>query len=239
MASVNLPDGDRNPTRHDLKMVLFDCDGVLVNSEPISLSTLVEVLSHFNAPLTLHEVADRFTGRSSAAPIEHIREVTGRDVREEFKPVFYRRLFERYETELEKIDDIESVLQALRDQSLDYCISSSSSVERLKTTMRVTGLGSWFGERIYSADFVENGKPAPDLFLFAADKMGFAPQNCLVMEDSVAGVKAAVAAGMPCWGFVGGGHYADDRDGAAARLKAAGANGVFYHMADISKALRD
>ncbi|MEQ5777362.1 HAD family hydrolase [Thalassospira sp. NFXS8] len=220
-----------------IKAVLFDCDGVLVNSEPISLSTLVDVLAHFGAPLSGEEVARRFTGRSSAAPIEHIHIETGRDVSAEFKPYFYDRLFVRYETELHKITDIDNVLAALKKRGIPFCISSSSSVQRLETTMRITGLGHWFGSRIYSADFVQNGKPAPDLFLHAANDMGFDPAGCLVIEDSVAGVQAAIAAGMTCWGFVGGGHYEGTRDVATQRLIEAGAHQVFENMADIAVAI--
>lgn len=218
-------------------VVLFDCDGVLVNSEPISLATLVDVLTHFGAPLDLAEVSARFTGRSSSAPIDHIRAETGKDVSDQFKPFFYDRLFARYDTELFSTDHIEAVLAALQKRQTAFCISSSSSVERLEKTMTVTGLGSWFESRIYSADFVRNGKPAPDLFLHAAGDMGFAPDQAIVIEDSVAGVTAAVAAGMKCIGYVGGGHYADDRSRAARRLYDAGADIVLSDMATFADAL--
>ncbi|MDG4718022.1 MULTISPECIES: HAD-IA family hydrolase [Thalassospira] len=214
----------------DCQIVLFDCDGVLVDSEPISLATLVDVLDHFGAPLTFKEVADKFTGRSSSAPIDHIRVETGRDIKTEFKPFFYEKLFARYDIELRKIGDIDAVLEALRSRKIAFCISSSSSVERLEKTMTVTGLGQWFDDRIYSADFVRNGKPAPDLFLHACADMGFAPKSTIVIEDSVAGVTAAVAAGMKCIGFVGGGHYDGQHSEAANRLYDAGADIVIDDM---------
>lgn len=219
---------------NDCAIVLFDCDGVLVDSEPISLATLVDVLDHFGAPLSLQEVSDRFTGRSSSAPIDHIRAQTGQDVRAPFKPFFYQKLFARYDMELRKIPGIDAVLKALSDNRTAFCISSSSSVERLEKTMLVTGLGPWFGERIYSADFVKNGKPAPDLFLHAAADMGFSPKKTVVIEDSVAGVTAAVAAGMKCVGFVGGGHYDRDRAKASERLYNAGADVVIDDMNDLA-----
>jgi HAD superfamily hydrolase (TIGR01509 family) len=221
------------------RVVLFDCDGVLVNSEPISLATLVDVLDHFNAPLSLHEVSDQFTGRSSSAPIDHIKTQTGRDVSAEFKPYYYKLLFDRYDRDLTKIDGIETVLAALRGRDLAFCISSSSSVERLEKTMQVTGLGPWFEGRVYSADFVKNGKPAPDLFLYAADGMGYAPHEAIVIEDSVAGVTAACAAGMKCIGFVGGGHYADAPQAASKRLYDAGADVVIQDMAVLAQAVSD
>ncbi len=242
MAPGNVQDSARNLMLASIMIgkdvVLFDCDGVLVDSEPISLATLVDVLDHYGAPLDLAEVAARFTGRSSAAPIEHIRSETGRDITAEFKPFFYERLFARYDVELQKTNDIEGVLTALRSRNIAFCISSSSSVQRLERTMAVTGLGPWFGTDIYSADFVQNGKPAPDLFLYAADKMGFRPEQAIVIEDSVAGVKAAVAAAMSCIGYVGGGHYADDRKTAAAHLYEAGADVVFDNMRDIEALIR-
>ncbi|QPO12884.1 HAD family phosphatase [Thalassospira sp. A40-3] len=219
------------------RVVLFDCDGVLVNSEPISLATLVDVLDHFNAPLSLRDVSDRFTGRSSSAPIEYIKTQTGRDVSAEFKPYYYKMLFDRYDRDLTKIDGIETVLTVLQARDIAFCISSSSSVERLEKTMQVTGLGPWFDGRVYSADFVENGKPAPDLFLHAANAMGYAPGDAIVIEDSVAGVTAARAAGMKCIGFVGGGHYADDPQTASQRLYDAGADIVIKDMAILAQAI--
>ncbi|WP_336233527.1 HAD family hydrolase [Thalassospira sp. CH_XMU1458] len=219
------------------RVVLFDCDGVLVNSEPISLATLVDVLDHFNAPLSLRDVSDRFTGRSSSAPIEYIKTQTGCDVSAEFKPYYYKMLFDRYDRDLTKIEGIETVLTVLQARDIAFCISSSSSVERLEKTMQVTGLGPWFDGRVYSADFVENGKPAPDLFLHAADAMGYVPGDAIVIEDSVAGVTAARAAGMKCIGFVGGGHYADDPQTASQRLYDAGADIVISDMAILAQAL--
>ncbi len=237
MAPGNVQDNARTQTLAPIMtgkgVVLFDCDGVLVDSEPISLATLVDVLDHYGAPLSLAEVAARFSGRSSTAPIEHIRLETGRDIALEFKPFFYERLFARYDVELRKTDAINTVLAALKKRKIAFCISSSSSVQRLERTMKVTGLGHWFGTDIYSADFVLNGKPAPDLFLYAADKMGFRPDQAIVIEDSIAGVKAAVAAGMTCIGYVGGGHYAGQREDASTRLYEAGADIVFDDMRDI------
>ncbi|MCC9623892.1 HAD family phosphatase [Thalassospira sp. MA62] len=224
----------------DCDMVLFDCDGVLVDSEPISLATLVDVLAHFGAPLSFAEVARQFTGRSSAAPIDYIRTQTGQDVTDQFKPLFYSRLFDRYERELTKTDGIDDVLSALKARGFGFCISSSSSIERLEKTMSETALGHWFDGAIYSADFVKNGKPAPDLFLYAAEKMGQgADRNdrVIVIEDSVAGVTAAVAAGMKCVGYVGGGHYASDRKTATRNLYDVGADIVIDDMAHLSSAL--
>lgn len=219
------------------QVVLFDCDGVLVDSEPISLATLTDVLAHFDAPLGLRDVADRFTGRSSNAPIDYIKTRTGRDVSADFKPFYYDMLFARYDRDLTKIDQIELVLDALKAREIGFCISSSSSVERLEKTMQVTGLGSWFAGRIYSADFVKNGKPAPDLFLHAVEGMGHIPAHAVVIEDSVAGVTAARAAGMKCVGFVGGGHYAQDRKTASKRLYDAGADIVIEDMATLAGAV--
>ena len=146
-------------------------------------------------------------------------------------------LFDRYDRDLTKIDGIETVLTVLQARDIAFCISSSSSVERLEKTMQVTGLGPWFAGRVYSADFVENGKPAPDLFLHAANAMGYAPSDAIVIEDSVAGVTAARAAGMKCIGFVGGGHYADDPQTASQRLYEAGADIVIKDMAILAQAI--
>lgn len=114
--------------------------------------------------------------------------------------------------------------------AIPVCVASSSDIDRVSLSLDVTGLRAHFGDRIYTAQMVARGKPAPDLFLYAADKMGAQPARTLVIEDSVSGVQAAKAAGMTVWGFVGGSHYRA-RDGRAI-LSAAGADRLFAHMSD-------
>ncbi len=124
-------------------------------------------------------------------------------------------------------DGVGSVLEGLK---IPHCVASSSTLDRVSLSLSLTGLARHFGDRLYTAQMVDRGKPAPDLFLYAARRMQADPVSTLVIEDSVSGVRAAKAAGMTVWGFVGGSHYRS-RDGRAS-LHDAGADRVFARMAD-------
>jgi HAD superfamily hydrolase (TIGR01509 family) len=124
-----------------------------------------------------------------------------------------------------------SVAAAVKRLPVRYCLASSSERERVLFSLEVTGLADLFGDRLFTSQMVTRGKPAPDLFLLAATRMGAAPARTLVIEDSVSGVTAGKAAGMTVWGFVGGSHYAH-RDG-RRQLEEAGADRVFDRMADL------
>jgi HAD superfamily hydrolase (TIGR01509 family) len=134
---------------------------------------------------------------------------------------------ETFRSALCPIDGIGSVLEGLK---IPHCVASSSTLDRVSLSLSLTGLAGHFGDRLYTAQMVDRGKPAPDLFLYAARRMQADPARTLVIEDSVSGVRAAKAAGMTVWGFVGGSHYRA-RDGAAS-LRDAGADRVFARMAD-------
>src|SRR5262249_31361307 len=137
------------------------------------------------------------------------------------------RVRETFRAALCPIEGIETVLEGLR---VSYCVASSSALDRVALSLSLTGLARHFGDRLYTAQMVDRGKPAPDLFLYAAERMRCDPARTLVIEDSVSGVRAAKAANMTVWGFVGGSHYRS-RDGAVG-LHEAGADRVFSRMAD-------
>jgi HAD superfamily hydrolase (TIGR01509 family) len=139
-------------------------------------------------------------------------------------------VLETFAGSLQPIPGIGAVVSGLR---APFCVASSSDIDRVSLSLDVTGLAPHFGGRLYTAQMVRNGKPAPDLFLYAAEKMRADPARALVIEDSVSGVQAAKAAGMTVWGFVGGSHYRT-RDGQAI-LTAAGADRVFAQMTDFWK----
>jgi HAD superfamily hydrolase (TIGR01509 family) len=187
-------------------LVIFDCDGVLVDSEPIALSVLAEMLERQGLKLDGAAVSDRFLGRSLGAVTAIVREEFDIRLPDDFAAIMRRRLFERYDTELCAIDGIRLVLDALDEAGVAVCVASSSLPERIEKSLSVTGLLSRFAPRIFSASMVKAGKPAPDLFLHAARQLGFAPAHCLVIEDSPAGIEAAKAAGMRVFAFGGGGH---------------------------------
>lgn len=193
------------PSPRDL-LVVFDCDGVLVDSEPIALSVLAEMLYLQGVAMADEDIADRFLGRSLRTVTEVVSREFGVGLPEDFPALLRRRLFERYETELRPMPGIERVLDALDTRHVRYCVASSSLPERIDKSLKVTGLIERFVPHIFSASMVPSGKPAPDLFLHAARNMQVHPSDCLVIEDSPAGIAAAKAAGMRVFAFGGGGH---------------------------------
>jgi HAD superfamily hydrolase (TIGR01509 family) len=211
-------------------LVIFDCDGVLVDSELLSCQCLSDELSEFGISLTLAQALELFLGRSTSAVTRHYREF-GQMVPVDFPLRLKSRVLTAFERALQPIPDVETVLSGL---CAPYCVASSSDLDRVALSLKLTGLAPYFGDRIYTAQMVAHGKPAPDLFLYAAEKMGVQPPRTLVIEDSVSGVQAASAAGMMVWGFVGGSHYGG-RDGRAI-LSAAGADRVFARMSDFWEA---
>ncbi|WP_314946430.1 HAD family hydrolase [Bradyrhizobium cosmicum] len=213
-----------DPGKFDL--VIFDCDGVLVDSELLSCRCLSEVLAEFGFELCVEQALELFLGRSSAA-IGHYYRERGQVLPDRLLPHLKARVLETFAGALQPIPGIGSVLSALNSP---HCVASSSDIDRVSLSLDVTGLSSHFEDRLYTAQMVKHGKPAPDLFLYAAEKMRADPSCTLVIEDSVSGVQAAKAAGMIVWGFVGGSHYRA-RDGQAI-LSAAGADRVFARMSD-------
>ena len=184
-------------SRFDL--VIFDCDGVLVDSERLAVRTEAEILSDLGWPLSEAEIIERFVGRSAAYMHQEIERHLGRrvDWDSEFESR-YRDVFER------ELVPVPGVIEALAQITTPVCVASSGSQERMRFTLGKTGLFDRFEGRIFSVDEVAQGKPAPDIFLFAAERMGVSPDRCAVIEDSVSGVTAGLAAGMAVFAFVGG-----------------------------------
>jgi len=182
-------------------LVIFDCDGVLVDSEVLAVEVDRRILAEFGLHLTTEEVVERFMGKSAAALTAALEEHLGHqlppDWDEQYKPWF----FDAFESSLQQVDGIES---ALAEISIMTCVASSGSHEKLRTTLGLTNLHTRFDGRIFSASEVTHGKPAPDLFLYAAAQMGVPATRCVVIEDSKYGVRAARAAGMVAFGYAGG-----------------------------------
>jgi len=207
-------------------LVIFDCDGVLVDSEVLSCRCLSEALASYGIELGLDQALDLFLGRSTTAVFEHYQAL-GQAIPEQFSGELRAGVRAAFLSALRPIDGVGVILEGLQ---IPHCVASSSDIERVSFSLALTGLAPHFGERLYTSQMVERGKPAPDLFLFASERMRAEPRRTLVIEDSVSGVQAAKAAGMTAWGFVGGSHYRS-RDG-QAMLLAAGADRVFARMAD-------
>ncbi|WEK51433.1 MAG: HAD family hydrolase [Candidatus Kaistia colombiensis] len=210
------------------ELVVFDMDGVLVDSEILACGCLREALGRHGVALELEEVFDHFLGRSFSAVEDDFRRRTGAPLPTGFATELNALLVARYQTALRVMPDAKRLLRGLR---APCCVASSSSLERIRLSLGLTALAPFFGANIFNTSMVARGKPAPDLFLFAAERMGARPDRTLVIEDSVSGVLAGKAAGMTVWGFVGGGHYTG-RD-ASGMLANAGADRIVERMADL------
>jgi HAD superfamily hydrolase (TIGR01509 family) len=186
--------------RYDL--VIFDNDGVLVDSEPISNRLLAGYLTELGHPTSYEDSLRDYMGAAMHRVHDLVLERTGRKLPEDFDDVFHRRVFAAFAEDLEVVPGVVGLLEKLAVDGVPYCVASSGSHERIRVGHRKTGLDRWFeDERIFSSQDVGRGKPAPDLFLYAAERMGVAPERCVVVEDSPLGVRAAVAAGMDVYGF--------------------------------------
>ena len=207
-------------------LIIFDCDGVLVDSEVLSCRCLSEALAGCGISVGVDQALDLFLGRSMSAVLAHYAGL-GQLVPEQFPAELKARVREAFLFGLCPIEGVGSVLEGLQ---IPHCVASSSDLDRVSFSLSLTGLAPHFDGRLYTSQMVERGKPAPDLFLYAAERMLADPCRTLVIEDSVSGVSAGKAAGMTVWGFVGGSHY-QSRDG-RANLHDAGADRVFGRMAD-------
>jgi HAD superfamily hydrolase (TIGR01509 family) len=206
-------------------LVIFDCDGVLVNTERLTVGVEARVLTELGWPHTAEEVVARWMGRSSAAQLADLEDRLGAASTRTFDERTTAELLETFERELTAVEGIVVLLDHLEAAGVPTCVASSGTHDRMRRTLGITGLYDRFASRIYSATEVEHGKPAPDLFLHAAGRMDAEPSACVVVEDSVYGVRAGVAAGMTVYGFAGGLTPADE-------LASAGAV-TFQAMADL------
>jgi len=184
-------------------LLIFDCDGVLVDSELMANAALAELISELGHPMTTQQAIDTFTGRSLRDVLATAETLLCRPIPTDLGAQAGRRLLGRFRRELKAVAGMREAIAAL-----DYprCVASSSTRERIALSLDVTGLTPLFGANVFSADQVAHGKPAPDLYLAAAQAMGAAPAHCIVIEDSPLGIQAAMAAGMQAIGFTGASH---------------------------------
>jgi HAD superfamily hydrolase (TIGR01509 family) len=184
-----------------IELVIFDCDGVLVDTEPIACRVTAQVLTGLGWPLSEADVIERFVGRSRASIGVDMQAHLGEQRFIEADRQIQQLYWEAVDAELAPIDGIVDVLAEL---TLSRCVASSGTQDKMRKTLGRTGLYPFFEGRIFSATEVEHGKPAPDLFLHAAKQLGVRPERCVVVEDSRPGVQAARAAGMRSFGYAGG-----------------------------------
>jgi HAD superfamily hydrolase (TIGR01509 family) len=198
------------------QLVIFDCDGVLVDSEPVANRMLAQMLRELGLDLTQEQIFEQFVGYSMAHVLRVIESLLGRAPPETFLHDLQARTFEAFRCELRAMPGIEEALDALDQRGVPFCVASSGDHEKMRTTLGITSLWSRFAGRIFSVTQVARGKPAPDVYLFAARQLGAEPAACVVVEDTPPGVQAGVAAGMTVFGFCA--HTPEQK------LKAAGAH---------------
>lgn len=191
-------------------LVIFDCDGVLVDSEKISARILTSALDDLGLSIDMGYFQQNFVGRSFPTVAASIRQTFKIDLPSNFEATYRSRLLEAFTAELAPTKGIKEVLEALQVRK---CVATSSSPARSRHSLTLTGLWDHFDGKVFTASEVEHGKPAPDLFLYAASKMNLRPDRCLVIEDSLPGIEAGLAAGMHVLRYVGGSHLAkSDRE---------------------------
>lgn len=194
------------------ELVIFDCDGVLVDTENVGNHHLVKMLGESGFQTTFEEIRKAYTGMPMRAVKEKV-EAQGYFLGDDFVDRWYRAIPVIFE-HVEPIAHIEEVIAAVKNAGLTYCVASSANVEKMHITLGKTGLIGHFEDVLYSASMVARGKPFPDLFLHAAKEMGYEANQAVVIEDSVAGTKAGVAAGMRVFSYCGDEH--SDREGLIA-----------------------
>ncbi len=212
-------------------LLIFDCDGTLVDSELIALEVLSDMMGEHGRPMDVAACLDAFMGKHADDILREIERRIGRALPPGEGGRMRERMLARMRAELQPVPGAAAVLAALEGPR---CVASSSDPARLALCLELTGLAPFFGTHVFSATQVAHGKPAPDLFLLAARTMGFDPAACVVIEDSVAGVQAGVRAGMAVIGFTGASHAGADH---AAALEAAGAGLVVARMAALPEAI--
>lgn len=206
-------------------LVIFDCDGVLVDTEPLANAVFAAALNEIGLPVTYEEVCRDFIGLSLPRCLELVERRRGEPLPAGFVEELQRRTFDAFRRELQAIPGIREALDRI---SMPLCVASSGDHEKMRLTLGLAGLLPRFEGRMFSAMDVERGKPHPDLFLRAANEMGAAPERCAVVEDSLPGVRAAVAAGMTVFGYAA--------RASAEQLEGAGAT-IFTEMAGLPELL--
>jgi len=210
--------------------VIFDCDGVLVDTEHVANQLLSRLVTEAGAPLSYEQCRKRFLGKSMKTVQAEVEELAGRSLPEDWHQMVRDESIKLFAAGIEAVPHVKGQIERLRDDGMPYCVASSGQMEKMHATLGSSGLLHLVEDVLFNADMVARGKPAPDLFLHAADEMGHAPETCVVIEDSRPGVEAGVAAGMQVLG------YAGDPLTDAVVLEAAGAT-VFEDMRQLPKIL--
>jgi len=209
------------------KLIIFDCDGVLVDSEPLSNRVIAGIMTEIGISMTTEEAIQQFAGGSLQRVNDFVISRTGAELPGGLEDVYRERSYALFQKELQPIPGIEKALQTIDFQR---CVASNGPLHKMKLNLKLTGLSSYFGDDLFSAYEIGFWKPDPKLFLHAAEKMGYPPDKCVVIEDSLHGIHAAKSAGMRVLGFSNSeyGH----------KLEAEGVP-TFHSMDELSEILKD
>ena len=208
--------------------LIFDFDGVIADSEAIANTVLAEIVTGLGHPTTLDQSLTRYAGSRWDEVIAEIEVAIGKPLPSDFSGQLKLATLDRFRTDLKEVSGATNFIR--RFSHIPRCIASSSSIDRLQLCLSVLELEAEFGNHVFSADMVARGKPYPDIFLFAAAKLGVSPNECLVIEDSAGGIRAAVAAGMTAIGLCAASHL---REGHDAKLRDAGAVHLAQSWSDV------
>lgn len=211
-------------------LIIFDCDGVLIDSEIVAARLEAEAATALGLPITAEEICRRFAGTTTREVWQTLERELGRPLPEGFFEAHLEHVRDVFSRDLEPIRGARAALERVAAAAIPFCVASSTRLPSLLTNLATAGLADLVDGRVYSASQVKRAKPAPDVFMFAASQMGADPADCLVIEDSVAGVTAARRAGMRVAGFLGGSHVTEGHD---ERLNAAGAMVLFRRMEEL------
>jgi HAD superfamily hydrolase (TIGR01509 family) len=209
------------------RLLIFDCDGVLINSQVIQCRIDAAVLAQLGYPTTAEELGRKFIGVATKDMEAYVERAIGQTLPANFEEERDRLVDAAYRLELQAMA---GVREAILKIGIPSCVASNAQTKRVCEVLELTGLLPIFAPNVFGADLVARPKPAPDLFLFAANSMEVEPAECLVIEDSAAGVRAAVSAGMPVVGYHGGSHCFDGYEG---DLRVAGALMSFREMFEL------
>jgi HAD superfamily hydrolase (TIGR01509 family) len=215
------------------RAIIFDFDGVLADSEVLSNTVIAEIVTELGVPTTVDDAYRTFMGKRLSEVIEAIEAVTGRKLPPDFTDAYQLRTFDAFRARLTPVGGAREFLETWHE--VPRCIASSSSPERLALSLEVLNMTPLFEGRVFSASNVARGKPHPDIFLHAAEQLGIAPRDCIVIEDSVGGVIAGRAAGATVIGLTAAGHI---QPGFDVKLREAGADHVVASFAELDRVIR-
>jgi HAD superfamily hydrolase (TIGR01509 family) len=181
-----------------IKCIIFDCDGVLVDSEEIGNKVLLSMTKEFGLGMTMKEAIMNFSGRSLKDCFQQIENRINQKLPTDFEKEYRKQSSEAFKTELKPVKGVKQFIDSL---SISYCVASSGPVEKIKSNLTITGLADNFGQNIFSSYQINSWKPDPEIFLFASKEMGYSPNECIVIEDSKSGVISAIKGGFKVYGF--------------------------------------